>query len=298
MPDDKKQEVADPARAAIYEQFEKSQQPLAEEKPPVEEKKEEQPISAAPADKGASESHPVKGEETSKKEGVDEAKPDETGKVEMVPHAALHEERIKRQEAEKREKESAARIKILEEQQAVLLNDLKKSMERPSDDPGETDLDKVIRQQSEEIKTLKASIEALKTGDSKRADWERQERERKEAEGREATLGQIDTDLAKAGFPGFNRFRPLVAAELDKLIQKDEANKHLNTPEGLKKIYRESVFPSVRELFIKQKMEEKKDAKKDVALIGSPGSAPAKEDSPDKPWTMDDYLKMRRGQGK
>lgn len=264
-------------REFIREQYEKKNSPEPEKK--AEEKPDLKPTEKAPEVVIAD--APVKEPTTPSVE----KKPD----VEMVPHQALHEEREKH-------KSTKAELAQAREQLGTVLQDVKKLMDdkKPEFTEPIDDYEKELIRQRQEIAALKADQE-------KRSISEKADQENRQAQEMQKRLSDADTSLESDGFPGFRDFVPLVTAELQRLVALDSANSHLDTPEGWKKIYKESIYPKVAKLSAEKKKDEKFDEKRKLKeranLAGSPGSAPSEEETKDEGWTYEDYIAQRRKRG-
>lgn len=205
-----------------------------------------------------------------------------------VPYGALKEEREKRKAIQKDYEETQRRLQqVLSDFQAHVQKETK-----GSDEPEVIeDYDKEIIEARRTIKEMKAELDALKGNFQS-------EQQRKAKADLDQKLTEIGSDLEKEGFPGFYQLIGQVESELAHIAENDvDEARSLNTPEGLKKIYREKVFSKFATIFTKKEAEErtnKKVAAKQEAqgAVLTPGTAPAGEKTSSE-WNYDDYLKVR-----
>ncbi len=268
-------------RAEIYANFKKSQEP---EKAPEKEAPTE-----TPPEKGETGSQPEKKEEVPPTEKgvreVEEKKPHAPAEK-MVPHAALHAEREKRKEYE-------ARVKEMEEQQKTLLSDLQKLTEsKPADQPIE-DYEKAILEERNKREALEKRLSAFESDHKKRQEWEKAEEAKKTQAVLDQKVSESDASLAKAGFPGFSRFKSLVAEELAVRVRNGEAVEDVDTPQEWERAYKEKVYPQVREIFVSEKLKDKEKKKEEANISTGSGGGTPKQEPKDNAWTVDDYMKMR-----
>jgi len=254
-------------RESIYESYRKA------ELPPEEEEKEE-----------VAESSPEV-EEKEEEAGSEEYEPETKDKEEKtVPLAALHE-------AREIQKQLRDENKQLKDQMNVLMADNLKILEKlagnapEAEDEEISDYDRAILDQRKEIKVLKEEINNLKAG----VQTDVHERARKSLEDR---LSKVNTELEAEGFKGFAQFKPMVVAKLHELNDRS-----LDNEEGWKKVFKEHVFPLVRDLAVTKKREEtnqgKTDLKKKAGLASGPGRGANAPEPEKKGYTSADYLKMR-----
>jgi hypothetical protein len=232
--------------------------------------------------------------------------PEEDKDQKMVPLAALHEERKKRQDL-------SSEVKVLSERVTQLLEDNNKLLDRvaPRDSgdddyqsPDEDELDAHDRQVQKELKELKEF--------KKRQEEEGQTKKAKEIKAQfEEAVVKVSKELSEEGLHGFDTFGiHMVAQKLrEKMAElgKDEAIKEYDHPEGWKKLYKEEIWPDVSKKFsvglVKEeenkgkKIENKKKAK----LPNRPkGPAPASEGKKDEDLTQEemfaDYMTRRKAQ--
>lgn len=273
----------DPEREAMLEKFNQSREPEKVEAP-----KEEKTVT--PPDDGDTATQAEKTEDvppTEKGVREGEEKKPATPAEKMVPHAALHAEREKR-------KESEARARELEEQQKTLLADLQKLTEsKPADQPID-DYEKAILDERKKRESLEKEVSALKADHQKRSEWEKAEETRNAQEVLAKRVSDSDASLAKSGFPGFSRFKSLVAEELSARVRDGEAVEDVDTPQEWERTYKEKVYPQVREMFVSQRLKEKEEKKKDANISTGSGGGTPRQEQKEKPWNIDDYMEMRR----
>lgn len=278
----------DPDRAAIYEEYEKTQNTESAPAEAVKAEEAKEPVKEEVPKEPAAPSPVVEATETKKEDYVPVQTEDEKKKTEIktVPYDALHEEREKRKLAQAKNRELEDRLKALEEK----VTSTKQS--EPAENEYLTDEEKRLARLEKDNAELKEK-ERLREQEA----YKTKEQMLYEKLARE--VADTDKVLAAEGLPGFQFLQGRVGDELRKMIAEDPENIVLDSPEGWKRIYREKVFPTVKGLFVqadKQKlMEEKKAAKADAGLIGSPGVADKKpEEKKDDSWTHEEYLKWRR----
>lgn len=277
--------IENKGRAAIYENFRK-QNDASETK-----ENETQPTEA-PAEKGDSGTQPVKTEEAPPAETTgDQTPPGDKGPApaeSKVPLAALHAERERRKALE-------GRVQELENQSKTLLDDLQAlTKPSPAQEPVD-DYEKAILDLRKQNEDLRKEIGVLKTDSRKRSEYEQMETVRKSQESLNQRISSLDVKLGKQGYPGFARFKTLVAEELAARVRSGEPQEDVDTPENWEEVYKSTVFPQVREMFIKEKFDEKERKKKDANLVTGSGSGAPKSESKEDPWTYDSYMKMRQG---
>ena len=292
-------EVVNEERNNLVERYakENGQEDIPKEEPKTEieeaEPKEENPTTEVPPKeepKKTTESPEEKKvtEPTTDKVVTDELekpqKPDtpEDKEIQMVPHAALHEEREKHKVSKSKISELQGQVNVLNER----LDKMAEGEIEPSEVP------------NKEIVALKAQVAALQK--SQEVFNEAAQKQTVEAE--KARIAKLidttDKELSDSGMPGFKQFGALVGQEIGKLVEQDEANKHLDYPEGWKKIYKEKVYPTIARLQkqtgIDEHLKKKEAEKEDVNLVPKGGTPPAsKKEKSDDDFTMTDALSMR-----
>lgn len=211
-----------------------------------------------------------------------------------VPLQALHEEREKRKIARQELTEVKKTLAEQQELNRQMLQDIKKLMAQPTEDDG-SDSDLITRREMnaalEENKGLKRRLDQLEGRTAQEMTKRSQEQLTK----------QVSKAAQKAeteGCPGLDRCIPQITEELARMVQEDRDNVIYDNPDGWIKIYKERVFPGLKELFVKKDketvMKSKEELKKTAGLTGSPGSAGTPEKADESEWTVNDYLKMRR----
>lgn len=247
-------------------------------------------------------------------EGKEEPQPEETPEPETkkeevkevtktedktVPLGALHEERQKR-------KELQAEVVELKQQVKNMLTE-RKGKEEYEEEYIE-DYDAELIKLKKQNQTLKAEVDSIKAKDTQ------SEVEKKQT----AFLNKVNKvheELQLEGFDGFEKCTPMIRQYIHSLIMQEpdsqeyiEGRKLLDvdTPEGWKKIYKEEIYPSIKEIINQKKTEELIDErierKKKAALSGSSGGKPVqkkKEDINDlSPEEMKKrYIQMRQKRG-
>jgi len=252
--------------------------------PPEEATPVEEPTEAPPVEEATELPPAEKGEYTEKSA-------EEHRETRMVPQEALHAEREKRKSAQ-------AKMRELEEQQKVLLSDLKQFTEKKEDVPAMDDYEKVLREQQREISSLKNEINSLKATDER----SEQQRQQAEVEKKIETATQM---LREKGIKPIKKWQSLVREELNDRLNEDpydrdhadEVYRQANDPREWVKIYEEVIYPEVKgvaEPIIKAEKDVKKvELKKEAQLVGSPGKTVQKE-QPKEEMSWDDYADWRR----
>ncbi len=263
-------------RSSIYSEFAEQNAQETGLPVPVEKtgdsKEEPKPTETAPEDAGKEvppETDEDKGE-TPKQEKQEK----------FVPLEALHSEREKRK-AEKALRESLEiRLRDLESQLST----------QKSEDEGYVDETEILKKRVailEEQNAHRRQLDELNTA--------------KEARQRLTTqLRTTNDDLLKEGYPGFEVSTGAIKQELQKMVEEDESNIAFDNPTGWKKIYKEKIFPALRDSIINATKETEKankiELKTGAGLATSPGS-PVKPKDEGKVKTPDelaeDYMAMR-----
>ena len=211
--------------------------------------------------------------------------------VKTVPYDALHEEREKRKFTQKKLRDAEDKLnqainenRLLNERLTAKPDNLKEVVEgNYLDDPL--------------IKNLQSEIETLKQQEINRGEKVRQQQEKSSSQQLFQRIKDVDTELEKEGFPAFGLLLNSVTGELQALVAEDPENSYLDTPDGWKKIYKEKVFPQIKNKFIaetnKESILSKEKLKREAQLAGSAGkvidAAENKED-----YTYSDYIADRR----
>jgi len=222
-----------------------------------------------------------------------------------VPLGALHEERQKR-------KELQAKVIDLEVQVKELLEN-KKSQDNPDDfddfdDEYIDDYDEELIKERKKTEDLEARLKKIERKETQSEAQNQQAEVNKKA-------NKVHDELAEEGYDGFEAFIPQVKQHIyDLILQEPDAQEYidgrkvlaLDNPEGWKEIYREHIYPKVRNVFdSKDKadlIKERKERKGRAALSGSSGGklkAPATVDvnslSPEEMHKQ--YMQMRQNRG-
>ena len=108
-------------------------------------------------------------------------------------------------------------------------------------------------------------------------------------------MDTVDSELEKAGFPGFKELQDMVGREIQNLVAQDSENQYLYSPVGWSKVYREIVYPRVSKKFeLKSRtesIEAKKKLKKGAGLASSSGKKSSEPKKEEEKWGYDDYAK-------
>lgn len=296
MPDDKKEVPANPSqvvRDALYEQYQKANNPEPEKKVEPEPKKEE----AAP--------EPEKKEPPAEPEPKIPDTPETPAKKEPtepepkkdVPHALFHEEREKR-------KALAARLKEVEDREKAYLDDLQKfktetenlRKKPPLPEGPLDDVDGFVKKQAEKISELETEISKIKNIETNRSTVEEKRKQDDFSRKIQEDVAKTNVSLEAEGFPGFEMFKDQVGQEVLKLIAEDPLNKDVYAnPDGWKRLYKERVYPSIKSVFTKDKKGEKEKLKEKAALEAPSGAdAQEKKSKEGSDWTKEDYFAWRQ----
>lgn len=273
------------ARESVYRQFEENEKPEIL----IEEKKEEVKITEPASEKAEKEKAVYE-----KLAEIPVIKEDKE-KEKVVPLAALHEEREKRKYVQKVARDLENKYSTV----LVELEAIKKKMEAApnTEIPEIADWDFLAK----EVMVLRDNMREISKRDKEREmTFEKTNREIMEAKFK-TSINAVDQGLESEGYPGFSLFKEQVTNELIQLVNEDPDNIYLDTPNGWKKIYKETVFPRIKTIFLGKDKEEKRlskeDAKKDAQLAGASGrieKKEAKEEAKEEDWTYEDYMKERR----
>lgn len=234
---------------------------------------------------------PVKEEAVPPKEKDDGRKPEEK----TVPHEALHAERERRKAEQQKNRELEEALKAEKARNDSLLEDMNLLLEK-KDVPLEG-VDEVTKRLMEKLDAQEKELKALKAASEK---WESYTKTQEQVSAKtkmEKDLSDTEERLAKAGFPGFKRFVPLVAQELGRLTREDPDTAPPDSPEGWEKVYREIVYPTVKEMFSSKTAEKEK--RKEEADLPTGSDASHGQPPPDKREKTPEeirreYLEMRR----
>lgn len=216
----------------------------------------------------------------------------------VVPHEALHAERERRKAEQQKARELEEALKAEKARNEALMEDMRTFLSKPAEEEP-ADLEQIVRSLKERTEAQEKEIKALKSATEKWETFEKVERERSAKNELERNLDETDKRLEKAGYPGFRRFVPIVAQQLKSLVAEDPDTAPPDTPEGWERVYREKVFPSIREMFDK-KASEKEAAKKEADIPTGSASGPGKPPPVKGELTPEEqrreYIKMRMGQ--
>jgi hypothetical protein len=188
-------------------------------------------------------------------------KPTEEEKT--VPLGALHEERRKRKELQRRLEAAEAAKK--EEQEY----------------------------EPDEYAQLKNRIEVLES--QRKRDYEAQT-----ADKETKLIQQVSDELEKEGYPWFKELgADKLRYDFDMMIDEDPdfVKSHKN-PEGWKKWYKERIFPSIKKVMDKAKqsesMSKKVEAKKNAQLVTTPGLKEVPKAEKSKLTPYEEYVQERQ----
>jgi len=229
----------------------------------------------------------------------------------MVPLAALHEERKRRQEQASEIKSREERIETLESRVEQLLNDNNKLLDRlttrdDDGDSGEYDNDELDEHDRAVLKDLKELKEYKQKAEAERARQQQEETRTKF----QKNVKKVSDELAEEGYLGFEDFGvPLVAdrlrVKIAELGEKKALEKYDNL-DGWKVLYKEEVWPNVsKKLRIslvknEEDNEEKIRKKKGARLPNKPNAPRTTPKDDDSNLTQEemysDYMKRRRSQ--
>lgn len=306
--------VEDSERDSLYKSYEESQS-IEEFKPEdTEASPEEEDVEAEAEseDTSGDDTDYVPEETEGDADDDDEAEDkEEEEKQKTVPYDAFHQERERRKDLQKTVADLEDKVKMLLQDNKVLMERGKKPDESESGLSDVSELEKLVddgeygdalKQALKTITGLQDTIKGLENNDRQRIEAREADEATRKAEEAEKRIQKLHSDLEKEGFPGFDPLVEHVNAELRAMIKEDPDNISLNNDEGFKKIYKEKVFPKFRKMFVgkdrEDTMQGKRERKKN-ANLGGGGNAPkgsAKKDNDDD-WGMNDYMDMRKEQG-
>lgn len=228
----------------------------------------------------------------------------------MVPLAALHEERGKRQSLQsdvtdlsKQNEELSKRVRQLLEDNNKFLDLLQKKGESPdyeaevNDDLD--DFDRSVKKDLEELKEYKRKEEEAKQAAAAAAGQAKMQE----------NIDRVSAELEKEGVLGFNTFG--LGLMKQKMFEKlnevgAERIREFDNPEGWKKTYKEEIWPTLCEKFdikplsVKKDNDDKIEKKKKAKLPTGPTNLIPKTDDDDAEVDQEaafaDYIKRRRSQ--
>lgn len=197
----------------------------------------------------------------------------------FVPLEALHEER------EKRKQEKLAR-EALEEKLRLLESKLSAPKEE------EEFLD--------ETEVLKRRVAMLEEQDKQRKQLEELNQVKAQQQSLKNIVKTVDKELADEGYPGFEYCTSRVTEELQRMVEEDENNTAFLNPTGWKHVFKEKIFPNLRDSIAKTikntEMTDKIELKKGAGLAshGSPAKPKGEEKVKTPEELADEYMEMRR----
>lgn len=211
--------------------------------------------------------------------------------VKTVPYDALHEEREKRKFTQKKLRDAEDRLSQVINENRLLNERLTVKPDNPKEVVEGNYLDDPL------IKNLQSEIETLKRMEYDRSERVKNTERQNSSQQLFQRIKDVDAELEKEGFPAFGLMLNSVTGELQALVAEDPENGYLDTPDGWKKIYKEKVFPQIKNKFIaetnKESILSKEKLKREAQLAGSAGkvidAAENKED-----YTYSDYIADRR----
>ena len=210
--------------------------------------------------------------------------------VKTVPYDALHEEREKRKFTQKKLRDVEERLNQVINENRLLNESLIAKPDNPKEVVEGNYFDDPL------IKNLQSEIKILKQQEANRGEKVRQQEQQNSSQRLFQKIRDIDAELEKEGYPVFGLMLNSVKSELQALIKEDPENDYLDTPDGWKKVYKEKVFPQIKNKFItetnKESILSKEKLKREAQLAGSAGKvidmAENKED-----YTYSDYIADR-----
>lgn len=259
-------------RQSIYADFEVEQSQesgiSAPEKKVEEAKEESKPETETVPEKETEqvEAKPETGEEKKEKQ------------EKYVPLEALHEER------EKRKQEKLAREAAEEK-----LRHLESQLSAPKE---EEFLD--------ETEVLKRRVAMLEERDNQRKQLEELNQVKAQQQSLKDIVKTVDKELADEGYPGFEYCTSRVTEELQRMVEEDETNAAFLNPTGWKRVFKEKIFPNLRDSIAKtikntevvDKIKLKEGA--NLAGHGSPPKPKGEEKVKTPEELADEYMEMRR----
>jgi hypothetical protein len=270
--------LADKAAQQRAELYASMQEEEAETSP-------EEEVAETPPEEGEQEEEA----ETSPEEEVADKTVAESEKEKpMVPLDALHEARAETKEARET-------VKILQQQLSQVIGDFKNLVDAKTK-PSEPEVDLEAMDESErEIYLLRQEVKELKGHVVNQAQTTQQTTEAQRKEKLTGLVNSVDTELTKEGFPGFGRFQDQIAYQLveEGIVP---GNVAFTDPKEWKRVYKETVFPETKKIFINQAREEKnaekEKLKEQANLVKTPGKK-QKVKPKEKELNYKDYLEIR-----
>lgn len=222
----------------------------------------------------------------------EETKPKEK-EQKFVPLDALHQEREKRKAVQSRQRE-------LETQLQVVMAEVK-SLKEAKDTKTEVDVED-IDDPFVEVARLRREMSEFKSRDIQRESEVRRRDFETKSKALQNDISKTNDDLEKEGYPGFNMMLNSVTEKLTDLMDDNPQEATLlDNPEGWRKIYKEEIYPIIKEKFDKalkgEIIKEKEKLKSEANLIGSSGKTEKPVSKEDEDWTSEDYLNSRISKG-
>jgi len=265
-------------REALYEQAygETSAEPEVNE-----EKKEE--VAESPAEKEEASEVKPETDVSEKPEGEvkEEVSEEEQLKGKGDLKSALKEERIKR-----RQLKSEYEAKLLQKESQ--LNEVLQSFRQAQEEP------QTIDDYEKEIRNLQKKINEIDTWRQSASTKIQEDERQKTYKDLMLRIDSTDISLKDEGYPGFAKFKSLVSEELNKLPEEERAE--MDNEQGWREIYKETVFPSIKNTFAsvskEEKLAKKIQDKQNAGMLGESKGEP--QIKKDESWSYDDYLTWRK----
>lgn len=289
-------------RKSLYQEANEFTEKADETPAPEGDKPETEPTETTP-EEVVTDTPSEKGDTKEETPAPEETPPEDGEKHTTVPHAALHEERKLHKDTKAKLNDALEIARRAQQQLDIMVQEnarlrdapVKKADEAPPVDEKAPidDIEGYIRTMDKRIKSVEEENKRLKMS-------RMEELEDTRASKFTQAVDLVSNELKDQGYPGFNKFRHLVAERIEKEAAGDK-NKlaALDNPESWAEIYRDKVYPEVAGIFGVKAKEAKKGEKEELKgkanLVGSPGKSPTKsEDEPKKPWGLTDYFDMRQ----
>lgn len=267
-------------RSSIYSEFAEQNAQETGLPVPVEKtgdsKEEGKPAETATEDAGGKKAESKPETDEDKGEALKQEKQEK-----FVPLEALHSEREKRK-AEKNLRESLE----------IRLRDLESQLSTQKEPEADVFVD--------ETEALKKRVAMLEEQNAHRRQLDELNTAKEVKQRLVAQLKATNDDLSKEGYPGFEFSTGAITQELQKMVEENESNIAFDNPTGWKKIYKEKIFPALRDSIINATKETEKankiGLKTGAGLATSPGS-PVKPKDEDRVKTheelAEEYMAMR-----
>lgn len=247
-------------RNAIYEKYDKLQTAIPAAK--------EEAVADAVLKESESESTPVSADDSGSSSVKEEVAKKTAADKETNVTKALHEEREKRKEANRRLKELRAEY----DQKIKELSEKVEQAMKPKTEEVYGGVDDELRAENLRLrKEREQELERRKQEDAVKSQQALSER-----------ISKTTKELKEDGFPGFNLALARVDAAIAKRIEEgDILPEDAAKPETWKRVYMEDVYEEVasefKETKKKDSLEQKLIAKQKAKLVGNPGSNPVKD---------------------